>query len=317
MTDFHSPSAAQFGRVAVLMGGDSAEREISLLSGQAVLRALQACGVDAVGVDVGSCRGLMQTLERERAERAFIMLHGRKGEDGKVQALLELMDLPYTGSGVLACALAMDKVKCKQVWQAMGLPTPAWRVLSAETQWQQVIDELGAVFVKPVREGSSLGIRKASSAEQVREAYENASRFDALVIAEQWISGAEFTITMLGQQVLPVIELQASGREFYDFHAKYESDETRYICPAPLGAEKTAHIQQLALQAYAAVDCRGWGRVDVMQDAQENFWLLEVNTIPGMTSHSLVPMAAREAGLDFNQLVLEILATSLNIRQGG
>ncbi|MEX2365034.1 MAG: D-alanine--D-alanine ligase [Pseudohongiellaceae bacterium] len=307
MTENAIAESARLGRVAVLMGGDSAEREISLLGGNAVLKGLQEAGVDAVGIDAGP--DFLQQLTAHKADRVFIMLHGRKGEDGKVQAALELTGIPYTGSGVLACALAMDKIRCKKVWLADGLSTPAFVELDADSDWHEVIARLGTAFVKPVREGSSIGISRAATAQEMKQAYEKAKQFDSLVIAEQWIEGREFTVTILGDQVLPVIELQ-TGNEFYDFEAKYESHETRYLCPPEMSAEKTAELETMALCAYRTIGCSGWGRVDVMQDKNGKFWLLEVNTIPGMTEHSLVPMAARAHGLSFISLLTRILESS-------
>ena len=297
----------KYGKVAVLMGGDSAERGISLLSGGAVLRALLDSGVDAVGMDAGA--GLLRQLQEQGIERVFIMLHGRMGEDGKVQAALEWLGLPYTGSGVLASALAMDKVRCKKVWLADGLPTPPFALLDENSDWEAVIARLGTVFVKPVREGSSIGIARAADAGELQRAWEQARRYDRDVLAERWIQGPEFSVSILGERVLPAIELRAAS-EFYDFKAKYESNETRYVCPAELDAQRTAQLQALSLKAYRAAGCSGWGRVDVMQDAGGDFWLLEVNTVPGMTDHSLVPMAARAAGMSFNELVLAILDSS-------
>lgn len=307
MIDSRRQALEAYGKVGVLMGGDSAEREISLISGNAVLKALVSAGVNAVGIDAG--RDLLHELEREKIERAFIMLHGRKGEDGKAQAALEWMGLPYTGSGVLASALAMDKVRCKKVWVADGLSTPPFMLLHERSNWKQAIGDLGTVFVKPVREGSSIGISRASSADQLREAYEQARRYDDYVIAERWIDGPEFSVAILGTQVLPAIELRSAG-EFYDYEAKYFSEETRYVCPAALDEEKTRELQDLALRAYHSTGCTGWGRVDVMQDRGGRFWLLEVNTVPGMTEHSLVPMAASAAGMDFTSLALRILDSS-------
>ncbi|MDG2175003.1 MAG: D-alanine--D-alanine ligase [Gammaproteobacteria bacterium] len=298
----------EFGKVAVLMGGDSAEREISLLSGQAVLESLLRSGVDAVGVDEID-RKLLKRLHEENYDRVFIMLHGRKGEDGKMQGAMELMNLPYTGSGVLASALAMDKVRCKRLWQNLGLSTPPFVELDENTDWQKVIDTLGTVFVKPVKEGSSIGISKAEDPDALEKAYFDAGQYDDVVIAEKFVDGPEYTVAILGDKVLPVVGMQAEN-EFYDYEAKYFSDATRYFCPSDLGAESEAQLRIFAKQAYEAVNCSGWGRVDVMRDNKGEFWLLEVNTVPGMTSHSLVPMAANEAGINFDALVLEILSST-------
>lgn len=297
----------RYGRVAVVMGGKSAEREISLISGRAVLESLQRSGVDAYGIDADDT--LLQQLMKDRPARIFIMLHGRDGEDGKLQGALEWLGIPYTGSGVLASALAMDKILSKRVWLQLGLSTAEFIQLQADTDFAAVLNQLGACFVKPVCEGSSIGIGGAENEEQLRSAWKRASEYDAVVMAERWIRGREFTVAILAGEVLPVIELQ-SNNAFYDFEAKYVSNETRYLCPAPLGAAETAEIQQLCLNAYRALGCSGWGRVDVMRDGNGRFWLLEVNTAPGMTSHSLVPMAAKAAGFGFDALVLRILHTS-------
>jgi D-alanine-D-alanine ligase len=300
-------TAAEYGRVAVVMGGRSAEREVSLLSGTAVLQALQRSGVNAIGIDAK--QGLLQRLGSEQVERVFIMLHGRDGEDGKLQGALEWMGLPYTGSGVLASALAMDKVRTKLLWQRLGLDTPDFVRLAPTTDFAAVLQQLGPCFVKPVNEGSSIGIGGAETVAQLEAAFRKACSYDKEVVAESWIRGREYTITILDQQVLPVIEMQTNNA-FYDYEAKYLSDDTRYLCPCDLGAEETAQLQELALDAYQAVGCSGWGRVDAMRDREGRFWLLEVNTVPGMTSHSLVPMSAKAAGYSFEQLVLRILDSS-------
>jgi len=301
-------TAEACGKVAVLMGGSSAEREISLLSGKAVLDSLLRSGVDAHAVDPAE-QNIFEALGKDQFDRAMIMLHGRTGEDGKMQGALELMQLPYTGSGVLASALAMDKVLCKRLWQNLGLNTPAFIVLDAESDWQSVIDELGPVFVKPVKEGSSIGISRAEDAEELKASYALAAQYDDVVIAEQFIDGPEYTVAVLDGNTLPSVGMQASG-QFYDYDAKYFSDETQYSCPSDLDTEDEKALGSLALKAYEAVGCSGWGRVDVMRDVLGNFWLLEVNTVPGMTDHSLVPMAAKAAGIEFDDLVLEILDSS-------
>lgn len=300
--------AKEYGRVAVVMGGKSAEREISLLSGNAVLEALLRKKVDAVGIDAGD--DLLARLEEEKAERVFIILHGRDGEDGKLQGALDWMGLPYTGSGVLASALAMDKARCKLIWQRLGIRTPAFLALDEQTDWSLVLRQLGPCFVKPVNEGSSIGIGGAENVAELKEAWRKASQYDVSVMAETWIKGREFTISILENKVLPVIEL-VSANSFYDYEAKYFSDQTRYLCPCNLSAAETSMLQQMSLEAYRAVGCSGWGRVDAMQDEKGEFWLLEVNTTPGMTDHSLVPMAAKAAGIDFDTLVMRILHTSL------
>ena len=303
----------QYGRVAVVMGGSSAERDISLLSGGAVLNALLRNGVNAIGIDAD--RTLLDQLRAERVERVFIMLHGRDGEDGKLQGALEWMGLPYTGSGVLASALAMDKQRSKLVWQRLGISTPPFHELTSASDFSQVLRELGPCFVKPVNEGSSIGIGGAETVAELMEAWRRASQYDSRVMAESWIRGREFTVALLDDKVLPVIELR-SPNKFYDYEAKYISDKTEYLCPADLSKADTAILQQMALEAYRALGCSGWGRVDAMQDAKGQFWLLEVNTAPGMTSHSLVPMAARAHGLDFDTLVMHILHTSAHDRSG-
>lgn len=294
----------QAGRVAVLMGGDSAEREISLLSGGAVLAALQGQGVDAIGIDVGP--DIAERLRSEKIDRVFNILHGRGGEDGKLQGLLEMMHIPYTGSGVLASALAMDKVKTKQLWAASGLPTPRFSVLHDNSDWQRLVEEMGEVVVKPAHEGSSIGMSMASDAAALRDAYQKAAIYDTAVMAEQRIRGAEFTVPVIHGVAFPAIELSTS-HEFYDYDAKYVANDTRYLCPAPLAETKATELAQLCLQAFSILGAEGWGRVDVMQDQQGRFWLLELNTVPGMTDHSLVPLSAASKGLDFPALVLHIL----------
>jgi len=298
------------GKIAVLLGGKSAEREISLLSGNAVLSALISRGVDAVGLDVDDT--LVERLRDGGFDKVFNMLHGRGGEDGTLQGLLEMMGIPYTGSGVLASALAMDKVKTKQLWRCSGLPTPAFSVLTEGTDWTGLIADLGEVVVKPAHEGSSLGMSMASDAAGVKAAYAKASQYDMQVIAEQRIRGPEFTVPVIHGQVFPAIEMR-THHEFYDYDAKYFADDTQYLCPAPLSDEKTRELQDLCLRAFEVVGAREWGRVDVMQDAAGNFWLLEINTVPGMTDHSLVPLSAASAGLTFADLVLLIL----DGREGG
>lgn len=298
-----------FGRVAVLYGGKSAEREVSLKSGTAVLEALQAAGVDAFGIDVGD--DLLQRLGRERIDRAFIVLHGRGGEDGSMQGLLECAGIPYTGSGILASALAMDKLRTKQVWQSLGLPTPRHAVLASEADCQAAAHSLGfPLIVKPAHEGSSIGMAKVADTAELIEAWQAASAYDAQVLVEQWVQGPEFTIATLRGEVLPPIGL-GTPHVFYDYDAKYLASDTQYRIPCGLDTDKEQELRNLTARACEAVGIRGWARVDVMQDASGAFWLLEVNTVPGMTDHSLVPMAARAAGLDFQQLVLAILDASM------
>ncbi|GAA0787453.1 D-alanine--D-alanine ligase [Marinobacterium sediminicola] len=304
-----SRDVAAFGRVAVIMGGTSAEREISLRSGHEVLKGLQAAGVDAFGIDLGNAGAnpVAQLLDSQ-FDRAFLILHGRGGEDGTIQGLLEMMGKPYTGSGVAASALGMDKLRCKQLWQGAGLPTPAFAVLDANTDLGMVEAQLGyPMMVKPAHEGSSIGMSKVRSRAELESAYAAASEYDSCVIAEQWVNGPEFTIALLNGQALPVIRLE-TPHDFYDFDAKYAAADTHYHFDTRLTEAQTETLQQLALQAFNVAGCRGWGRIDAMMDADGHFQLLEVNTAPGMTDHSLVPMAAREAGISFEQLVVEILS---------
>ncbi|MGV8861635.1 MAG: D-alanine--D-alanine ligase [Pseudomonas sp.] len=301
-----------FGRVAVLFGGKSAEREVSLKSGQAVLEALQGAGVDAFGIDVGD--DFLQRLVSEKIDRAFIVLHGRGGEDGSMQGLLECLDIPYTGSGVLASALAMDKLRTKQIWQSLGLSTPRHAALSAEADCISAATELGfPLIVKPAHEGSSIGMAKVTSVDELIAAWKAASTYDSQVLVEQWIQGPEFTIATLRDQILPPIGL-GTPHSFYDYDAKYLASDTQYRIPCGLDSAKEQELKDLTARACEAVGIAGWARADVMQDADGKFWLLEVNTVPGMTDHSLVPMAARAAGLDFQQLVLAILADSVEAR---
>ncbi|HHX36106.1 MAG TPA: D-alanine--D-alanine ligase [Gammaproteobacteria bacterium] len=300
------------GRVAVLYGGHSAEREVSLKSGAAVLAALQAAGVDAFGIDVGD--DLLARLCEQQIDRAFIVLHGRGGEDGTVQGLLECAGIPYTGSGVLASALAMDKLRTKQIWHSVGLPTPRHATLASEQDCQQAAEELGfPLIVKPANEGSSIGMAKVDDLDALLAAWQKAQQFDPQVLVEQWITGPEFTVAMLSGEVLPPIRL-ATNNAFYDYEAKYLSNDTQYQIPCGLNIDKETELRELTARACQTLGVTGWGRADVMQDAQGNFWLLEVNTVPGMTDHSLVPMAAQAAGLDFTALVLRILTHTLQAR---
>ncbi len=295
----------QFGKVAVMFGGKSAEREISLRSGAAVLAALLRNGVDAHAFDPAS-RGLHE-LQEQGFERVFIALHGRFGEDGTVQGALELMGIPYTGSGVMASALAMDKFRTKLVWQAMNLPVPEFALLTAASDWDAIVKQLGLpLFVKPANEGSSVGISKVKNVSELPAAYAEASKHDVIVLAERYIGGGEYTSAILGTQALPVIKIEPAN-EFYDYDAKYLRDDTRYLCPSGLSAQKEAEMQQLAQQAFDVVGGTGWGRVDFLKDESDNLYLLEINTSPGMTDHSLVPMAAKQAGISFDQLVFHIL----------
>ena len=294
--------------VAVLLGGRSEERAVSLDSGAAVLAALQQQGIDAVGIDTADDDWLQQVVAKYA--HCFIALHGKHGEDGTVQGALEMLGLSYTGSGVLASALAMDKLRTKQLWRGIGFPTPAFEMLSEQSDWQGIIDRWGEAMVKPSCEGSSIGMARVSSAEQLKAAYQLAVKFDRRVLAEQWVVGAEFTVAILNGKALPAIGLETDHR-FYDYEAKYKSDDTRYLCPCGLSAEKERELQQLALEAFDSLGCKGWGRVDFMQASDGQFYALEVNTVPGMTNHSLVPMAAKAAGMTFEQLVAEILKNSI------
>ena len=297
------------GRVVVLYGGDSAEREVSLKSGAAVLESLNRSGVEAIGFDPAEQGGLAG-LEALKPDRVFIALHGRGGEDGTLQGALELLGIPYTGSGVLASALGMDKQRTKLVWQALGLPTPESEMLGPDADWAAVAERLGLpLIVKPVHEGSTLGITIVESPEALEAAYRDAARFDARVMAERFVSGEEYTVTLLGDSALPAIRVEVPNG-FYDYEAKYLSDETLYHLPCGLSAEDEARLADLSREAFLAVGCDGWGRVDVMRDAGGRFWLIEVNTVPGMTDHSLVPQAAAHAGIDFDALVRRILDTA-------
>ncbi len=297
-----------FGKVAVLLGGKSAEREVSLKSGGMVLNALRSRGVDALPFDPAE-RGL-DALIGERFERAFIALHGRFGEDGTVQGVLEWLGIPYTGSGVLASALAMDKLRAKLLWHAEGLPTPPYAVLTKDSDLRTVARKLGVpLMVKPASEGSSIGMSKVRSAAGLDEAYALAANYDHVVIAEKFIDGTELTAGILGDQVLPLIKIE-TPRNFYDYEAKYIADDTRYIVPCGLSAARERDMQALCLKAFRALGCRGWGRVDLMLNRRGRPFLLEVNTVPGMTDHSLVPKAARAVGMSYEDLCLRILAAA-------
>jgi D-alanine-D-alanine ligase len=297
------------GRVGVLMGGRSGEREVSLKSGAAVTAALRSAGVDATALDWAGT--LDSLLSFKGYDRYFIALHGRGGEDGQVQAALELLGVPYTGTGVAGCAIAMDKYRSKLAWLGAGLPTPDFRLLDASSDVHSVIAELGLPFiVKPAREGSSLGVSKVTLADDFGTALTAALAYDELVLAERYIAGGgEYTLAVVAGQTLPMIRLE-TPHEFYDYAAKYLVDTTSYICPCGLSAAEEAAAAALGLRAFEALDGRGWGRVDFMRDAQGRMWLIELNTVPGMTDHSLVPMAARQAGWSFEQLVIAILASS-------
>lgn len=292
--------------VAVLQGGRSAEREVSLNSGRTVIGALETLGFEVRAVDPADA-GWIEQLRG--VSMAFIALHGPGGEDGSMQGALQTLGIPYTGSGVLGSALAMDKIRSKQLWQGIGLSTAGFVRLTADTDWQEVIDRFGKVFVKPGCEGSSIGMASAADGAALERAFQAAERFGNDVLAEQFIDGPEYTVAILGDEVLPSIRLETKN-EFYDYEAKYLSDDTRYHCPSGLSAAEEAEMGALALQAFRSLGCAVWGRVDIMRDAGGRFYVLEVNTIPGMTSHSLVPMAAKAAGIDVPALVGRILALS-------
>jgi D-alanine-D-alanine ligase len=298
-----------FGKVAVLLGGRSAEREISLKSGNAVLAALKSRGVDAHAFDPAE-RPLAE-LKTAGFDRVFLILHGRGGEDGTAQGALELLGIPYTGSGVMASAVGMDKWRTKLLWRGAGLPVPDYALLTDDTDFDAVERQLGLpLFVKPANEGSSVGITKVKNPGTLAAAYREAARHDPLVLAERFVGGGEFTVAMLGEgddlRALPVVKIEPVT-EFYDYEAKYFRDDTRYLCPSGLPPEREAEMQALARRAFAVLGCRGWGRVDVLLDTDGTPYLLEINTAPGMTDHSLVPMAARSAGIDFPDLCLKVL----------
>lgn len=309
MREVHA--AKRFGKVAVMLGGTSAERPVSLNSGNAVLAALLRQGVDAHPFDPAT-RSLGDLIGGE-FDRVFIALHGRYGEDGCMQGALELLNLPYTGSGVMASAVGMDKWRTKLLWRAAGLPTADWAILATDSDFAAIEKQLGLpIFVKPAREGSSIGMSKVTAPGTLKAAYEAAAEHDALVLAEKFIDGAEFTAGILGDAALPLIRLEpAQDKAFYDFEAKYLRDDTQYHCPAGLPEAQEMALRQLALDAFRLIGGRGWGRVDLMLDRQGNPYLLEVNTSPGMTDHSLVPMAARAAGMDFDTLCVKILEQTL------
>ena len=309
----NSPHASRlaprdFGKVAVLMGGKSAEREISLMSGNNVLAGLRRQGIDAHAFDPAE-RPVFEIKSGGYA-RAFIVLHGRYGEDGTVQGALELMEIPYTGSGVMASALCMDKLRTKLVWLATGLPTPRHAVLTADSDWAAVAKQLGLpLIVKPAREGSSIGLTKVTSLEKIEAAYELAAQHDTLVIAEEFIAGRELTAAFLMDRALPLIRIEAPQGN-YDYQHKYFSDDTQYHCPCGLPAAQERELQALVMRAVDALGCSGWGRADLMLREDGKAFLLEMNTVPGMTGHSLVPMAARAAGVEFDDLVVKILESA-------
>jgi D-alanine-D-alanine ligase len=299
---------SDFGKVAVLFGGTSAEREVSLNSGSRVLAALQGQGIDAHAFDPAS-----QPLDALKGyDRAFIALHGRHGEDGTIQGALEVMHIPYTGSGVLASALAMDKFRTKLMWRAAGLPIPEYALLTADSDFAEVEEQLGLpLFVKPAREGSSIGVTKVKTRGALKAAYEEAARHDPLVIAEKGVMGGEYTVGIIGDEAMPIIKIEPAT-EWYDYEAKYNRDDTKYLCPCGLPEAKEMEIRKGALEAFRILGGRGWGRVDFLMDEDGNHYFLEVNTAPGMTDHSLVPMAARVNGMDYPALVRRVLELAAN-----
>ena len=302
----------QFGKVAVLLGGTSAEREVSLKSGNAVLEGLRRKGVDAHGIDIREAADVIGLVE-QGFDRAFIVLHGRGGEDGQIQGALQILGIPYTGSGVMGSAIAMDKYRSKLVWKGLGLPTPPFHVLHEESDLA-IAAALGfPLMIKPAHEGSSVGMSKVNDDSQLDAAWQEASKFDSLVIAEKWITGSEYTAAVLDGEPLPLIRLE-TPREFYDYDAKYKTGDTGYHIPCGLDEAKEREAQQIALLACDALGVTGWGRADLMMDRDGNFWLIEVNTVPGMTDHSLVPMAAKAKGIDFDELVYRILHQTLELR---
>jgi len=310
-----SISAADFGKVAVVMGGFAAEREVSLISGKAVLEGLQSKGIDAHAIDLD--RDVVSTLKQGGFDRVFNVVHGRGGEDGQLSGALDLLQMPYTGSGVLGCALAMDKYRTKQIWQSLNLPTPNYLLIESKAQLADAAKLGFPLMLKAALEGSSIGVVKVSNEQALEAAWEEASACNSHVIAEQFVDGGgvEYTCSILGERALPLIALHAKN-DFYDYEAKYLADDTEYRVPCGLDEAKEAEIQALCLKAFKAVDAKGWGRVDVMLDQAANPWLIEVNTVPGMTSHSLVPMAAKAVGLSFADLVWEVLAQTLEVGHG-
>ncbi|MEO0444179.1 MAG: D-alanine--D-alanine ligase [Pseudomonadota bacterium] len=301
-------SVEQYGKVGVLYGGVSAERVISLESGTAILDSLRASGVNALAIDLGE--NPIDDIRRHQIDTAFIALHGGIGEDGRLQALLDFMGIPFTGSGMQASVTAMNKLICKQMWLGMGLPTPPFLTLDEHSDYAAVLSALGGgAMVKPAHEGSSIGMAIAKSADELTAAYSTALEYDACVFAEQLLAGEEYTVAILDREVLPPIKLKTSNT-FYDYAAKYLADDTQYICPCGLDEGQQQQLKELALWAFDSLQCKGWGRTDLMVDNEGKFTVIEVNTVPGMTSHSLVPMAAKAAGYSFDELVLRILASA-------
>ena len=298
------------GNIAVLYGGESSEREVSLESGRAIISAFNNLGLDVIEIDVKD-NELAEALKANDIGYCFIGLHGGSGENGHVQALLDTMNIQYSGSGVLGCAIAMDKQRTKLLWKGAGIPTADFALVDQNTAWEDISEKLGnKMMLKPSTEGSSIGMSIVDSKESFKAAVEMALQYDSDVIAEKWINGAEYTVAILGDDALPMIRLKTDNT-FYDYEAKYQSDETQYICPCGLSETEERYVQDIAVKAFRLLGCKGWGRIDVMRDADGQFYLLEANTVPGMTSHSLVPMAAAAAGLNFDALVARIVNLSL------
>lgn len=303
-------------KIALLYGGESSERSVSLKSGEAILAAFKRQGLDIIAIDC-KLKDLAKQLEQHAIEHCFIALHGGAGEDGTVQAVLKSLAIGYTGSNMLGCAIAMDKQKTKLIWQGAGVKTADFMKVDRETSWQQVNQKIGSTFmVKPAHEGSSIGMSKVENADQFNKAMALALQYDGEIIAEKWLAGSEYTVAILGDRALPIVKL-STDHSFYDFEAKYESNSTQYICPCGLDESTEKRIQQEALVAFKALGCTGWGRIDVMQDGQGDFYFLEANTVPGMTDHSLVPMAAKAIGINFDDLVVTILQQSITQVQHG
>ena len=306
-----TPDASVFGKVAVLMGGWAAEREVSLVSGRAVLEGLLARGVDAHGIDVG--KDVLSVLAAGGFDRVFNVLHGRGGEDGVIQGALELLGLPYTGSGVMGSAIAIDKYRTKLLIHALGLPTPGFTLIQNDEDFETACGLGFPLMVKPALEGSSIGMSRADDRDQLRSAWAKAAEYQSHVMAECWVTGSEYTAAILGREALPLIRLETT-HAFYDYDAKYVADDTRYLIPCGLDRATEGALQALAMRTFDAVGASGWGRVDILMDEAQRPWVIEVNTVPGMTGHSLVPMAAKAVGIDFNELVWRILAQTLEAR---
>ena len=304
---------SELGKVAVLMGGWSSERAISLETGNAVVATLQESGIDAIAYDLKP--QTVPSLATSRFDCAFVAIHGRGGEDGTLQGMLEMLNMPYTGSGVLASALSMDKIITKRIWMSQGLPTPSFAVVDQQSDVDDIVEQIGLPFaLKPVCEGSSIGISKVESRNDFNDARSAAMQVSKTLFAEAWVSGDEYAVSLLEDKILPPIRLQ-TPRTFYDYTAKYEDSETRYHCPCGLSSQELQSLESLCTQACLSLGVKGWGRVDAIRDSSGKFWLLELNTVPGLTSHSLVPMSAKAAGIDFKQLIFKILGTARGFLQ--